>query len=401
MMQPTDDKNIWTIFLIFLRLGFTSFGGPIAHLGYFHDEFVIKRSWLSDKNYADLVALCHFLPGPTSSQVGMAIGKMKAGYAGALAAWLGFTSPSVLLLILLALGLSGFHGLSSGGAIHGLKIVALAVVIQALWGMMRTLCNGTAKIVLMLGTAVIILLYPSIWLQVVIIGLSGVIAALFFNSTIVNLPSAHLPIKTNYTHALIWLGLFFLLLFGLPIANLLGSSVFIELADIFYRAGALVFGGGHVVLPLLQTELVGSGLIDQERFLAGYGVTQAVPGPLFTFAAFIGASLNSTINGWSGAILCTIFIFLPSYLLVMGVLPFWERLAQNVYVQAALSGINASVVGFLLAALYQPMWINTIYNLQDIIWMLIALTALMIWKVPPWLVVFVAAIMGEIMLGLL
>lgn len=388
-----DDRSPWSVFLIFLRLGLTSFGGPIAHLGYFREEFVTRRQWLTERSYADLVALCQFLPGPASSQVGMALGLSRAGYAGVLAAWAGFTLPSALMLILFALGVAGYGDALSPGALHGLKIVAVAVVAQAVWGMARNLCPDTLRVSIMAVVVCFVLLVPSALGQVGVIVSAG-IAGLFLFQPARDTAHEPLPITVSHRAGVIWLSLFFVLLVGLPIlANLLPSPT-VAMVDAFYRAGSLVFGGGHVVLPLLQAEVVPSGWVSNEAFLAGYGAAQAVPGPLFTFAAFLGASSAGAPSGWLGGGIALVAIFVPSFLLVAGALPFWEQLRRSPRTQAALAGVNAAVVGLLLAALYNPVWTSAILAPQDFGLALIALVALMFWKLPPWLVVLGSGVGG-------
>jgi len=381
-----ESKSAWAVFLIFLRLGLTSFGGPVAHLGYFRDEFVIRRKWLTENSYADLIALCQFLPGPASSQVGIAIGLSRAGYTGALAAWTGFTLPSAIVLMLFAIGISSYGDIVPLGVLHGLKVAAVAVVAQAVWGMGKNLCTDVARISIMALAACFVLLVPSALAQVSVIAIAAIIGLLWFQPEKV---MAHdpLPITVRRRTGLVWLFLFFSLLIGLPLLTALYPSQTLSMVDTFFRAGSLVFGGGHVVLPLLQAEIVPAGWISNDTFLAGYGATQAVPGPLFTFAAFLGSSMNQAPSGWLGGMICLIAIFAPSFLLVMGVLPFWERLRQNLRTRAALSGINAAVVGLLLAALYQPVWTSAIVEAKDFGLALVALIALMFWKFPAWLVV--------------
>ncbi|MCU7782000.1 chromate efflux transporter [Lelliottia amnigena] len=387
------DQSPWALFLIFLRLGLTSFGGPIAHLGYFHDEFVTRRKWLTERSYADLVALCQFLPGPASSQVGMAIGLFRCGYTGALAAWAGFTLPSAVALILFALGMASDGSVMPLGVLQGLKVVAVAVVAQAVWGMARNLCPDTPRITIMAAVTCFVLLVPSAWGQVGAIVIAAVIGLLLFKP---QKRSIHdpLPIAIRRRVGLLWLTLFFVLLTGLPLLTAMFPNQTLSLVSVFYRAGSLVFGGGHVVLPLLQAEVVPTGWVSKDTFLAGYGATQAVPGPLFTFAAFLGASLNHGPSGWFGGLVCLLAIFAPSFLLIVGALPFWEHLRRNTRVQAALLGVNAAVVGLLLAALYQPVWTSAIHTPQDFILALLALVALLFWKLPPWLVVVSSAIAG-------
>lgn len=381
-----ESKSAWAVFLIFLRLGLTSFGGPVAHLGYFRDEFVIRRKWLTENSYADLIALCQFLPGPASSQVGIAIGLSRAGYTGALAAWTGFTLPSAIVLMLFAIGISSYGDIVPLGVLHGLKVAAVAVVAQAVWGMGKNLCTDVARISIMALAACFVLLVPSALAQVSVIAIAAIIGLLWFKPEKV---IAHdpLPITVRRRTGLVWLFLFFSLLIGLPLLTALYPSQTLSMVDTFFRAGSLVFGGGHVVLPLLQAEIVPAGWISNDTFLAGYGATQAVPGPLFTFAAFLGSSMNQAPSGWLGGMICLLAIFAPSFLLVMGALPFWESLRQNLRTRAALSGINAAVVGLLLAALYQPVWTSAIVEAKDFGLALVALIALMFWKVPAWLVV--------------
>lgn len=390
------DQSPWTVFWIFLRLGLTSFGGPVAHLGFFREEFVTRRQWLSDRSYADLVALCQFLPGPASSQVGIALGFSRAGYSGALAAWVGFTLPSAVALILFAIGLSSVDNNLSHGALQGLKVVAVAVVAQAVWGMARGLCTDVKRITIMMLATCGALLIPSIWSQVGLIILAGITGMVLFKPSQLA-PHEPLPIQISRRTGGFWLVLFFILLIGLPLATEAFSNQTLSIVDAFYRAGSLVFGGGHVVLPLLQTEVVPTGWVSEEVFLAGYGATQAMPGPLFTFAAFLGASMTSLPNGWTGGLIALIAIFVPSFLLVIGALPFWESLRQNLRMQSALGGINASVVGLLLAALYQPVWTSAILSAQDFALGLLALVALMFWKLPPWLVVIAGGLVGWVL----
>lgn len=396
-MEPkavkTVPANAWTVFAIFLRLGLTSFGGPIAHLGYFRDEFVTRRRWLSEHSYADLVALCQFLPGPASSQVGMAIGLTRAGFSGALAAWAGFTLPSALVLILFAQGLSRWGEAVPIGMLHGLKVVAVAVVAQAVWGMARSLCSDNARITIAATAACIALLWPTAWGQIGIIVAAALLGLLLFKPV----PGGDhepLPLMIGRRTAVMLLGLFFALLLGLPVCVQVWPNQALAMTDAFYRAGSLVFGGGHVVLPLLQAAVVPNGWVSNPTFLAGYGAAQAVPGPLFTFAAFLGAAMNVTPNGVPGGLLCLLAIFAPSFLLVAGVLPFWEQVRHQVRTRAALAAINAAVVGLLLAAFYNPVWINAVQTPGDFGLALIAFVALVFWKLPPWLVVFGCGIAG-------
>ncbi|KVM94864.1 chromate efflux transporter [Burkholderia diffusa] len=386
-------RHAWPVFVAFLRLGLTSFGGPVAHLGYFRDAFVTRRGWLTERAYADLVGLCQFLPGPASSQVGMAIGLSRAGYAGMFAAWLGFTLPSALLMMLFALGVHATGMPVAAGALYGLRIVSVAVIAQAVWGMARTLCPDARRVTLMAIAACIALLVPAAWLQVVVIVAAGAAGLML-------LPQpergAHDPLPLHVSHraGVLWLVLFAALIVVLPVAASAFHSNTLAVVDAFFRTGALVFGGGHVVLPLLQAAVVAPGWVGDSAFLAGYGVAQAVPGPLFTFSAFLGASLRDAPNGWLGATIALVSIFAPSFLLVAGTAPFWEHLRRSTHMQAALAGVNAAVVGLLLAALYHPVWSDTIVSPRDFAVALVAFVALVFWRVPPWAVVIASAALG-------
>lgn len=376
----------------------TSFGGPVAHLGYFRNEFVIKRHWLSERSYVDLVALCQFLPGPASSQVGIALGLSRGGYLGAVAAWTGFTAPSAIALILFALGISSYGDSVPSGVLQGFKVVAVAVVAQAVWGMARNLCTDTLRITIMVAVTCFVLLIPSAWAQVGVIAAAGVFGAFVVKPRALERHEP-MPITVKRSAGLLWLFLFFVLLLGLSLLSLAFPGTILTVIEAFYRTGSLVFGGGHVVLPLLQAEVVQSGWVDNASFLAGYGIAQAVPGPLFTFAAFLGASMNDASGGWLGGLICLLAIFAPSFLLVFGALPFWENLRANAHVQTALSGINAAVVGLLLAALYQPVWTSAVLGPREFGLALIALIALISWKLPPWLVVLGGGLAGWAVLG--
>lgn len=379
-----------------MRLGLTSFGGPVAHLGYFREEFVSRRKWLSDRSYADLVALCQFLPGPASSQVGMALGLSRSGYAGALAAWAGFTLPSAIALILFALGIASYSDAIGPGTLHGLKVAAVAVVAQAVWGMAHNLCPDRLRVTMMAIVACVVLLLPSVWGQVGMIAAAGITGLLLFGPA-QDTAYDPLPVMVSQRAGVLCLSLFFAMLVVLPVLAELIPGQTVAMVDAFYRAGSLVFGGGHVVLPLLQAEVVPSGWVSNDVFLAGYGAAQAVPGPLFTFAAFLGASASTAPSGWIGGLICLLAIFAPSFLLVVGALPFWERLRRSVRTQAALAGVNAAVVGLLLAALYKPVWTSAIHRSQDFGLALVALVALMFWKLPPWLVVVGSGVAGGLL----
>lgn len=394
-MPAEDSRSAWSIFLVFLRLGLTSFGGPVAHLAYFREEFVTRRAWLNDRSYASLVALCQFLPGPASSQVGMALGLSRGGYRGALAAWCGFTLPSAIILTLLALGVANDHTLVPEGVLHGLKIVAVAVVAQAVYGMARQHCTAPSKIALAIIAASAVLLMPLAGTQIAVIVIAGLVGTLLFKP---GLPghTDHLPTTISLEAGAGWLIAFVSLLLGLPLLSALFPSQTLALIESFYRVGSLVFGGGHVVLPLLQNEVVPAGWVSPETFLVGYGAAQAVPGPLFTFAAYLGASMSVPPTAWTGALIALLAIFAPSFLLVAGALPFWNRLQHNRRIQAACLGINAAVVGILLAALYRPVWTSAIEGPQDIALALLALAALLC-KVAPWRVVILSAMAGGLL----
>ncbi len=387
--------SAWEVFLVFLRLGLTSFGGPIAHLGYFHDEFVVRRRWLAEKTYADLVALCQFLPGPASSQVGIAIGLSRAGYRGSIAAWTGFTLPSAIALVIFAYGVEALGGALGGGWLHGLKVVAVAVVAQAVLSMMRSLAPDRERATLAVAAAVLVLATPSAWGQIGAIVLGGVAGLVLFRRAP---PADHvaLPHPISRTAGVLALILFFVLLVGLPLLAAAVASQGLRLFEAFYRAGSLVFGGGHVVLPLLQASVVPPGWVTNDAFLAGYGAAQAVPGPLFTFAAYLGAVMGPQPNGWVGASLCLVAVFLPSFLLVIGALPFWDQLRRRRWAQSALTGVNAAVVGLLLAALYNPVWTAGITSGADFALAVAAFLLLFMWQTPPWLVVMLSAAGGAL-----
>jgi chromate transporter len=378
-----------------MRLGLTSFGGPIAHLGYFRDEYVVKRRWLDDKSYADLVALCQFLPGAASSKLGMSIGILRAGPLGGLAAWLGFTLPSAIALTVAALALGGV-GDDTLNLLHGLKVVAIAVIAQAVWGMARNLAPDRPRATIAVLSAAAVLALPIQVGQLVVIVVAGLVGwRLLRSSDGASGPGLHVPIPRWFGIAC-WITLF-VLLAGLPLARNLVSSQTLALFDSVYRSGALVFGGGHVVLPLLQAEVVSPGWVSQDQFLAGYGLAQAVPGPLFTFSAYLGAAMGPQPNGVLGAGIALIAIFLPSMLLTYGALPFWGVLRTRPAARAALRGVNASVVGILLAALYDPVWTSAVSRPADFVIALCAFGLLSIWRCPPWVVVVLAGLAGALL----
>jgi len=372
------------------KLGLTSFGGPVAHLGYFRDEYVVRRRWIDEAHYADLVALCQVLPGPASSQVGMALGLMRAGLLGSVAAWLGFTLPSALALVAFAYGLRAL-GVADAAWLHGLKVVAVAVVAQAVWGMARTLAADRERASLAIVAAIAVLASRTAASQVLVIVAAGLVGWVLLPAG-GTLTSPPVRVGTRKRVAIGSLALFFALLIGLPIARQLAPSHALSVFDSFYRAGSLVFGGGHVVLPLLQAEVVPPGWLTNEAFIAGYGAAQAVPGPLFTFAAYLGAVMRQAPTGWIGAAWALVAVFLPSFLLIIGALPFWELLRLRTGFQAALRGINAAVVGLLLAALYDPVWNSAIRGPADFSLALVGFGLLMVWRFPPWLVVVICAL---------
>ena len=386
----------WTeVLAVFLRLGLTSFGGPVAHIGYFREEFVGKRRWLDDRTYADIVALCQFLPGPASSQVGLAIGLSRAGYAGAFAAWAGFTLPSAIALVAFAYGVDALGGAGGTGWLHGLKVAAVAAVAQAVLGMMRSLTPDRERATIAAVTAIVVLVLPSPWTLVGMIALGGLVGARLLRG---DTPTDHvsLPLTVSRRTGAVMLAIFFVLLAVLPLAASSTSAQSLKLIDAFYRTGSLVFGGGHVVLPLLQEAVVPAGWVTNDAFLAGYGAAQAVPGPLFTFAAYLGAVMKPDPHGVAGAALCLVAVFVPSFLLVFGALPFWEELRRRSAAQAALRGVNAAVVGLLLAALYDPVWTAGITSTRDFALAVGAFLLLFMWKTPPWLVVIICAVGGAI-----
>lgn len=392
MVEQTQARGrIGEVFWVFLALGLTSFGGPVAHLGYFRTAFVERRQWLSEQAYADLVALCQFLPGPASSQVGFALGLLRAGPWGAAMAWLAFTLPSAIILMLFAFGAAVLDGPIASGIIHGLKVVAVAIVAHAVWGMARNLCPDKARTGIALAAVLTVVLFSGPLGQVSAIVLGGLagLALCRDSSAVTASESLHFPVTRKA--GMVALGGFAGLLILLPL--LAGMAVWLDIADAFYRSGALVFGGGHVVLPLLEAEVVQSGWLTPDEFLAGYGAAQAVPGPLFTFAAYLGALLPG-INGLVGALLALLAIFIPGFLLLVGVLPFWNQFRQWGSAQALMRGANAAVVGILGAALYQPVWTSAIIGAEEFALALTGFLLLTVWKLPAWVVVAIVAFGG-------
>ena len=390
-----SSSHVLEVLLVATRLGLTSFGGPVAHLGYFREEYVVRRKWLDETTYADLIALCQFLPGPASSQVGIAIGITRGGLLGGVAAWLGFTLPSAIALVAFAYGLRVLE-VADAGWLHGLKVAAVAVVAFAVWGMARALAPDRERATIAILSAISALLWPTGLGQVAIIAASALVGLRL-------LPGAAAPARAQRRLPVgrrlgaTMLVVFFGLLVALPIARQLVGSHALALFDSFFRAGSLVFGGGHVVLPLLQAEVVPPGWVTGEQFVAGYGAAQAVPGPLFTFAAYLGAVMGPRPNGLAGAVVALVAVFLPSFLLIVGALPFWDALRVRPGFQAALRGINAGVVGLLLAALYQPVWTSAIRGPADMGLAFAAFGLLALWKAPAWLVVMFAAGGGALM----
>lgn len=388
-----ENKNIFQtwleILVISTRLGLTSFGGPIAHLGYFHEEYIRRRKWMDEKSYADLVALCQFLPGPASSQVGIGIGVMRGGVIGGIISFLGFTLPSVIALIIFASLLHTF-GIENAGWISGLKIVAVVVVAHAVLGMAKKLTPDLQRKTIALFALVVTLLWQTAYSQIGVILFAGVVGFLLYRqqTDTDKAKVTYFPISRRFGY--FCLTLFFGLLILLPILRQLTTVQWIAMFDSFYRSGALVFGGGHVVLPLLEQQFVPTGWLTEQQFLAGYGAAQAVPGPLFTFSAYIGA----VINGWQGGLFATFAIFLPAFLLILGTLPFWDALRSNPKIKGALLGINASVVGILISALYNPIWTSSIHTAKDFALAALLFSMLVHWKLPPWIIVVTGALGG-------
>lgn len=382
----------------FLKLGLTSFGGPIAHLGYFRDELVLRRRWIDEAGFADLVALCQFLPGPASSQVGFALGLLRGGALGALAAWSAFTLPSALLLIAFAFGVDALRGPLGSGLIHGLKVVAVAVVAQAVWGMARTLTPDRERSGIAVGAILLIVFAGGSVGQISAIALGG-LAGMWLCRGAPAATTGHLTCPLPRWVAVAAISLFVVLLLLTPALAAATGWQALALFDAFYRAGALVFGGGHVVLPLLQAEVVAPGWISHDAFLSGYGAAQAVPGPLFTFAAYLGASVRPEPNGVTGAAVALAAVFLPGLLLVLGALPFWDAFRTRPIAQAAMRGANAAVVGILGAALYSPVFTTAILDLRDFALALVGFVLLTVWHAPPWVVVALSAAAGAALQG--
>ncbi len=388
--------------MVYLRLGLTSFGGPVAHLGYYHEEFVVRRRWLTDRAFADIISLCQFLPGPASSQVAMVIGLHRGRAGGALAAWLGFTLPSALLMIGFAYGVGHLGDLAHAGWLAGLKLAALAVVAHAVGSMSAKFCREPVTILIALTGAALILVFPKALTQIGVIAGGAVVGWLSFRreSSAVNTEdparAGDLDVFYGSRTGLVLLGIFFFLLAGLPVLRAMTNSPAVAIFASFYRAGSLVFGGGPVVLPLLQTAVVHPGWIDNDTFLAGYGAAQALPGPLFAFSAYLGTLLKPEPHGWVGGLWCLVAIYVPGVLVVFGALPFWLQLRRQVFARALLRGANAAVVGVLLAALYRPVWTSAVHGWGDLVLALLDGFLLVILKWPPWVMVVFSAAAGEI-----
>jgi chromate transporter len=383
------------VFAAFLKLGLTSFGGPIAHLGYFRNEFVERRKWLDETAYADLVALCQFLPGPASSQVGFSLGILCGnGLLGGLAAWFAFTMPSALILFAFAMSAAAFTGPVAEGFLHGLKLVAVAVVAQAIWGMSQTLTPDRTRAGIALAAIAIVVFFAGSFGQIAAIVLGACAGLWFCRGEVAPPVSGHLNFPVTRRGGIIALVVFTVLLLIPPAVATATGSQSLALFNAFFRSGALVFGGGHVVLPLLQAQVVTPGWVSNEAFLAGYGLAQAVPGPLFTFAAYLGAVMGPPPNGLAGAVIALVAIFLPGLLLVYGMLPFWEAMRTRPAAQAAMRGTNAAVVGILGAALYNPVWTSAVLTPRDFALALTGFLLLTVWKVPPWIVVMLLAAAG-------
>jgi len=388
--RPGGRRSFREVLWAFLRLGVTSFGGPVAHLAYFRAEFVERRKWLDEAAYADTIALCQFLPGPASSQAGIILGMIRAGLPGGFAAWVGFTMPSALALAAFANGVGQLGDIERAAWLHGLKIAAAAAVAQAIWRMGQNFCRGRERATIAVAAMLLTLALPSAAGQIGAIVAGGVTGWRLLPAAN-NAANVRLAIPVGRKSAVASLALFAALLIGLPLLATATSSHTIALISSFYRSGALVFGGGHVVLPLLQQAVVPQGWISNDAFLAGYGAAEAVPGPLFTFAAYLGTAMNLPPNGIVGGLICLAAIYLPSFLLVTGALPFWNALRQRAGVQSALEGINAAVTGILLGALYTPIWTNAILRPPDFGLAAVAFLLLEFWRAPPWLVVLLAA----------
>ena len=391
---PISVGSLFQVFWAALRLGLTSFGGPIAHLGYFREEYVVRRKWLDEQSYADVVALAQSLPGPASSKVGIIVGTVRAGLPGAVLAWLGFTMPSAIALMVFGYGVQQF-AVADAGWLHGLKLAAVAVVAQAVWGMSRNLAPDRERATIAIVAAIVALTWHSAVTPVLIIVIAGVVGWRLLPAPVTESDRVAISQRIRPWMGIVALMLFFVLLLGLPsLRQVSGENQTLAVVDSFYRSGSLVFGGGHVVLPLLQSEVVAPGWVGNETFLAGYGAAQAVPGPLFTFSAYLGTVMIPEPNGVIGGLIALGAIFLPAFFLTIGPLPFWDILRRRPAFQSVLRGVNAAVVGLLLAALYDPVWTSAVKDASDFALASAALGLLMLWKLPPWLVVILSALGG-------
>ena len=397
LSNPIPERGtVGEVFLVFLKLGVSSFGGPIAHLGYYRNELVVRRKWLDETTYADLVALCQFLPGPASSQAGFSLGVLRGnGLLGGIAAWFAFTMPSAVIMFAFAMGAASFTGPVAEGFLHGLKLVAVAVVAQAIWGMACSLTPDRPRAAIALAAVAVVVTFAGSIAQIAAIAL-GACAGLWLCRGEAPPVSGHLNFPVTRLSGGIALLLFAALLLLTPVLAAASGSHTIAMFDAFYRSGALVFGGGHVVLPLLQAQVVSPGWVSNETFLAGYGLAQAVPGPLFTFAAYLGAVMNSPPNGFAGAAIALVALLLPGMLLVYGMLPFWDAMRARPAAQAALRGTNAAVVGILGAALYNPVWTSAVTSGRDFSLALAGFLLLTVWKLPSWVVVVLLAAAGAL-----
>lgn len=391
-MQP----GLASIFWAFLVLGATAFGGPVAHFGYFRTEFVDRRRWVDERGFADLVSLCQFLPGPASSQTGIAIGMIQRGWLGGIAAWLGFTTPAAIIMIGLGFGLSFAETAAGQGIVHGLKLAAVAVVANALWGMARSACGDAVRASFAAIACVIILFAGAAWFQLLVIGMAAIAGSLILRDS--PLDTSNGPSSSgNRVVGLLLLAIFLLLLLGLPVLAESVKSGNLDAFTGFYRVGALVFGGGHVVLPLLEAEVVPTGWTSTDAFLAGYGAAQAIPGPMFALSGYLGNVIdpgNGYVGGWTGGLLAIVAVFLPSFLLLGATLPYWDSLRSRARIRSALSGVNAAVVGLLLAVLFTPVWTSSVRDSSDFAVVVVAAVLLAVWRLPPWLVVILAAVAG-------
>ncbi len=391
---PISVGSLFQVFWVALRLGLTSFGGPIAHLGYFREEYVVRRKWLDEQSYADVVALAQSLPGPASSKVGIIVGTVRAGLPGAVLAWLGFTMPSAIALIVFGYGVQQF-AVADAGWLHGLKLAAVAVVAQAVWGMSRNLAPDRERATIAIVAAIVALTWHSAVTPALIIVIAGVVGWRLLPVQVTESDRVAISQRIRPWMGIVALVLFFVLLIGLPsLRQVFGENQTLAVVDSFYRSGSLVFGGGHVVLPLLQSEVVAPGWVGNETFLAGYGAAQAVPGPLFTFSAYLGTVMIPEPNGVIGGLIALGAIFLPAFFLTIGPLPFWDILRRRPAFQSVLRGVNAAVVGLLLAALYDPVWTSAVKDASDFALAAAALGLLVLWKLPPWLVVILSALGG-------